>query len=148
MGDPQHTYRVDEGGGGRFEAIAGHTDMDLLPENGLNNKRDREKDHETNESDNSRASKPRLDILLTNNNTGDGISNLPTHPLEVDNNTVEDVSKHLFIIELIGRTKEEITINDEATLKHMLRNSQLRKKSTGIPRFLKSTHRIILHIID
>ncbi|CAL4250117.1 unnamed protein product, partial [Meganyctiphanes norvegica] len=52
------------------------------------------------------------------------------------------------MVELIEKTKEEISINDRATLKHMISNSQLGAKSTGIPWFQPSAHRIILHIVN
>ena len=49
---------------------------------------------------------------------------------------------------MIDKSKDEQLIHDKATINYMIQNSPLGAKSTGIPRFQTTSHKIVLQIID
>lgn len=158
--------RDDEGGGGRFLAIADFNNMDqtafdeITPASQnqtqeeeniqndveLNNKRSRV--HEVN--DTSRQIKPRLDTQEVEASDAE----LPQRTTAQDNtihgniDADDTVSNHIFVIELVGISKTENLINDKATLRYMINSSPIGLKSSGDMRFQPATHKIILHITN
>ena len=65
-----------------------------------------------------------------------------------ENQGNQNVSENTVIIEIINDSKDSQLIHDRATLNYMLRNSPLGQKSSGIPRFLTTKHKIIIHIVN
>ena len=122
--DNNQTRFQDEGGGGRYEALANHTDMDDIE---YGNKR---KNSET-ENEPSKTRKEERESEQNN---------------EV--RSPPDLVSHLLIVELVGDSVVRKLIEDRAGLRYLLMNSEIWEKSTGIPRFQVTKQRIIFHIID
>ena len=144
--DPRLT---DKGGGGRFEALTDITDMDYIMVN--NNKHVKHARRlSDSELESLSSSKFRREEEKTEKQ---GLTTVSTNAHSLYNpntvyNSENDTVDHLLIVELINKSISTKLIEDRATLRHLLNNSQLGKKSTGIYRYQTIKTRIILHILE
>ena len=74
------------------------------------------------------------------------VQHLPNYNQNTDEG--DEVSQHLLVIELVDRSVNENLIKDSATLLNIIKSSPIGAKSSGKPRILTTSQKVVLHITN